>query len=101
MEPMSTPVHLVVVCLLEKNFNRPIHWFICMLHANELPLHHLLQKLGGGTHGPKAFSGDIGKALINCETLQIVTYLHIALGMCPNMEAIELSTDQKYLYNIC
>lgn len=39
---------------------------------------------------------------MNCETLPIVAYLPIPLGMCPNMEAIELSTDQKCrLYNIC
>lgn len=90
-----------VVCLLEKKLNRPIHWFVCMLHANELPLRHLFQKLDGGTHGPKAFSGVIGKALMNCETLPIVAYSPIALGICPNMDEIELSTDQKYLYNIC
>src|SRR6218665_337982 len=72
-----------------------------MLHANELLLWYLLQKLDGGTRGPKAFSGNIGSALMNCETLPIVAYLPISLGMCPNMEAIELSTDQKYLFNIC
>lgn len=90
-----------VICLFERKFQRPIHWFVCMLHANELPLRHLLQKLDGGTHGPKAFSGDIGRALMNCETLPVVSYVPIPLAMCPNMESIELSTDQKYLYSIC
>lgn len=54
-----------VICLVEKNFKRPIHWFVCMLHANELPLPHLLQKLDGGTRGPKVFSINIGMALMN------------------------------------
>ena len=30
-------------CLLK----RPLHWFICSLHVNELPLRHLCKKLIG------------------------------------------------------
>ena len=37
-----------------------------MLHANELPLRHLLSNLDGKTSGPR-FTGPIGKLLQNCE----------------------------------
>ena len=41
-----------VIRLLELELGRPLQWLICLLHANELPLRHLLQKLDGVTHGP-------------------------------------------------
>jgi desulfoferrodoxin (superoxide reductase-like protein) len=56
-----------IIRLVEMQLHRPFHWFICMLHGNELPLRHLFQRLDGGTQGPNLFSGDIGKALGNCE----------------------------------
>jgi len=90
-----------VICLLERQLGRPVHWFVCMLHGNELPLRHLMQNIDGVTHGPQAFSGVIGKALVNCELQEIVHYSSIPLQNCPNMDEIELSTDQQYLYNIC
>ena len=86
-----------VVHLLEMQLGRPVHWFICMLHSNELPLRHLMQNLDDVTHGP-AFSGVIGKALVNCEVREIVNYESIALENCPSIDDVELSIDQK---NIC
>ena len=35
--------------LLECHLKRALHWFICSLHVNELPLHHLCKKLIGPT----------------------------------------------------
>ena len=46
--------------------------FACMLHANELPLRHLLAKIDGETIGPQAFSGPNGKLLASCRNLPIV-----------------------------
>ena len=37
---------------LELKAERPMHWFVCLLHANELPLRHLVAKLGGKTSRP-------------------------------------------------
>jgi len=98
---VNTGVTGGIIRLLEIQLGRPLHWFICMLHANELPLRHLIQRLDGGTQGPTLFSGNIGKALGNCESLPLVHYNAIEFENCPDMEGIELSTDQQYLYNIC
>jgi hypothetical protein len=49
-----------VIRLLELELGRPLQWFICLLHANELPLRHLFLKLDGVTQGPRSMSGPIG-----------------------------------------
>lgn len=90
-----------IISLLERKIKRPLQWFICQLHANELPLRHLLQHLDGETTGPRAFGGSIGKLLSNCEKLPIVEFSKIACEL-PDIDAnFELSTDQKYLHEIC
>lgn len=88
-----------IVKLLEKLLDRPLHWFICMLHANELPLRHLLEELDGKTSGPRGFRGPIGKQLQKCETLPILPFVSIPACL-DHIETEELSTDQKYLYEM-
>uniref|UniRef100_A0A6P7H9T0 Uncharacterized protein LOC114349245 n=1 Tax=Diabrotica virgifera virgifera TaxID=50390 RepID=A0A6P7H9T0_DIAVI len=63
---VNTGTNAGIIRLLEIALNRPLQWFICMLHLNELPLRHLLIQLDGVTQGPKAFSGAIGKAIQAC-----------------------------------
>ena len=79
-----------------------MQWLICQLHANELPLRHLLTHLDGSTSGPRAFSGVIGKELVACETLPIVSFSPID-GDLPDMANLksDLSTDQSFLYDMC
>jgi hypothetical protein len=89
-----------VIKLLEKEFARPLQWFSCMLHANELPLRHLLIHLDGPTTGPKAFSGEIGKALSNVEKREIVSFSPIESKLSSVFQQ-DLSTDQAYLFEIC
>src|SRR6218665_2745914 len=60
-----------VICLLEEHLNRPLQWLVCMMHANELPLRHLINKVDGVTQGTKGFSGIIGRALMTCELLPV------------------------------
>ena len=60
-----------VIRLIESHRSLPLQWFVCMLHANELPLRHLFGSLDGATSGSVAFSGPIGKALATCEKLPI------------------------------
>ena len=52
-----------VIRTFEKRLQRPLQWIICMLHLNELPLRHLLNKLDGVTTGPSSHAGPIGKSL--------------------------------------
>ena len=88
-----------VIRLLEVEFNKPLQWLICQLHCNELPLRHLLESLDGPTSGPRAFSGPIGKALSRCEQLPISEFEKIEVNL-PEVNINELSTDQKYLWEI-
>ncbi|KAG5868651.1 hypothetical protein JTB14_031711 [Gonioctena quinquepunctata] len=55
--------HAGIIVQLEKHLNRPLQWFVCQLHANELPLRYLINSLDGSTTGPKGFCGPIGHAL--------------------------------------
>lgn len=89
-----------IIVLLEKRFGKPMQWLICQLHANELPLRHLIQHLDGKTTGPAAFSGPIGKMLKTCETREITQFETITVYL-PDLPTKNLSTDQQYLYDIC
>lgn len=52
-----------VLRLFELHLQKPWHWFICLLHFNELPLRHLYEAIDGATSGPKIALGPISKAL--------------------------------------
>ena len=89
-----------IIKLLEDRLGRPLHWFVCQLHANELPLRHLFSSLDGKTSGPRCFTGPIGRLLANCEIRPVVDFEPISFGDMPSIDIKELSTDQKYLYEI-
>ena len=78
-----------VIRRLEENFQRPLHWIICQLYGNELPLRHLLIRLDGKTGGPTQFTGPIGKLLneTRFENLQVVNFQPIPA------EAIDVSEE--------
>jgi hypothetical protein len=63
-----------VIRQIELSLGRPVNWFICMLHTNELPLRHLFTHLDGVTSGATSFTGPIGKALQTCESKPIVQF---------------------------
>ena len=98
---VNTGVNRGVIRLLEEHFQRPLQWFVCLLHTNELPLRHIIQKLDGGTTGPKAFTGPIGRLLSNCEELPVVDFEPIVFQTCPDLTSVDLSNDQRYLYDMC
>ena len=98
---VNTGAHRGVTHLLEKYLGRPLQWFMCLLHANELPLKHLFIKLDGVTSGPKLFSGPIGSLLQTYEELPVVPFIAIKFDKCPPVCGADLSMDQKYLYNMC
>lgn len=88
-----------VIRLMEVHYKRPMQWNICLQHANELPLQHLFHHLDGKTTGPSTFLGPFGKMLNDCHKRQIVNFQQIATEL-PNLDGIELSNDQNYMYNI-
>ena len=70
-----------------------------MLHMNELPLRHLVKSFDGIITGPKSFNGPLGKQLADVECKPIVEFEVISaesLGVISS----DLSTDQKYLYDM-
>ena len=50
--------------------------------------------------GPHGFSGPIGKSLEECEKLPVVEFDKIEADM-PASEVTDLSTDHKYLAEMC
>ena len=69
------------------------------MHFNELPFRALFVFIDGVTDGPKSFTGSIGKELNNCEQRPVVKFKSIDCSL-PDIDPQDLSTDQKYLYNI-
>lgn len=52
------------------------------------------------TVGPKEYSGEIGKQLEICETMPVSNFETIQISL-PEINIKYLSTDQKYLYELC
>ena len=86
--------------LIEQKLKKPLQWFICQLHANELLLRHFLKHVDDSkTTGPNTYSGITGKQLEICEHLSIVVFERIESDL-PNVDSGDLSTDQNYLLDI-
>lgn len=98
---VNTGVHGGIIQFFEQRLTKPVHWFVCMLHLNELPLRHIFKMLDGESTSPKAFSGLIGKKLQSCDRMPIVSFKKISTSNLPEVDFKDLSTDQKYLYRIC
>ena len=93
---VNTGMNNGVIKRIEDSLGRPVHWFVCMLHSNELPLRHLFNSLDGKTSGPRSFTGPIGKELQKCETRAVVSFTPIEVPAI-FIDNADLSTDQKYL----
>ena len=59
-----------------------------------------MQKLDGKTSGPTGFTGEIGKALKNCEKLAVNIHFTPITTEFINIDCRDLSTNQKYLLEI-
>ena len=89
-----------IIRQIEEAAGKPMQWLVCLFHANELPLRHLLIAIDGVTHGPRAFSGPIGKALENCHELHVINYQPIYSNLPKISDPKDLSTDQQLLYEL-
>lgn len=99
----SSNNNIGVICEVEKQIGHTVQWDICQLHFTELPLKQFFCKLDGATRGPGVFSGPIGKSMQNCETLEIKPFEKIYTDDIPVLHKSirdDLSTDQKYLYDL-
>ena len=61
-----------VIAFLEKLLGHKVHWIICQIHVNELPLRHLIINLDGPYTHKSGFSYRIGKLLEKVDTLSVV-----------------------------
>ena len=90
---------------LEMLNGKPMHYFICMLHGNELPFRALFYHYDGKTSGPETWSGPIGKDIK--KSLQLLPVLEFQAIPCDSFPVLpddvmkDLSWDQCYLYHIC
>ena len=82
-----------VIVGLEKTLKSSLQWIGCQLHANELPLRHLMQKLDGKTNGPAGFTGKIGKALKDCEKLLVNVHFNPIPAELITVDCDDFSTD--------
>ena len=91
---------------IECELNHKCLWCICQLHTNELPLRELIKKLDGPTTGEHTFSGNLGKTACGEVHLFEVNrqFKPLSIGeppvVMPDSVVKDLSTDQKYLYEI-
>lgn len=97
---VNTGVSNGVIRRLELKLQRPLQWIICLLHFNELPLRHLFESIDGKSSGPTSYTGLIGQNLKGCEKLPIVAFTSIECEL-PDIDSTILSSDQKYLLDIC
>lgn len=73
---------------------------MCLLHINELPFRHAFEVIDGKTTRPGTFEGSVGKMIQKDITSMPIVKFSPVNG---NIQEISksLSTDQKYLYDIC
>ena len=75
-EPTNTGVRNGILRRFELHLNRPLHWFVCLLHFNELPFRHLFDTLGrSSTTGPRTTTGTLGKQIEMCENLPVSSFV--------------------------
>lgn len=71
-EPTNTGVKGGIIRIFEEKLNRPLHWFVCLLHFNELPFRHLFDALDkSSSTGPRSATGKLSKQIETCETLPV------------------------------
>lgn len=75
-EPTNTGIENGIIRRFEILLEKPLHWFVCLLHFNELPFRHLFNALEMSvTSGPRTASGTLSKLIETCEELPVGTKL--------------------------
>lgn len=67
-EPTNTGILNGIIRRFERHLKRPLHWFVCLLHFNELPFRHLFNTLEhSSTTGPRSATSQLSKDIATCE----------------------------------
>lgn len=64
--PTNTGYKNGIIPRMERQLQRPLQWFVCLFHFNELPFSALLRSLLGKQKGPGLWPGSIGEGIQNC-----------------------------------
>ena len=93
------------IALLEQKLEKRLVWSICMLHTNELPLRHLIQKLDGPTGSGNTLTGPAGRLLPQTQSLPYnPNFEPLSCGeplvTLPPEVLADLSWDQQYGYKM-
>jgi len=71
-EPANTGIQGGILRLFEKQLKRPLHWFVCLLHFNELPFRHLFDTLEKSTTTvPRSTTGKLSTQIADCEKFPV------------------------------
>lgn len=72
-EVTNTGTERGILRRFELQLKRPLHWWICLLHFNELPFRNLWNALEKSqTTGPRTATGVLAKEIQDCHTLQVL-----------------------------
>jgi hypothetical protein len=90
---------------LEEKLEKKCHWFICLIHINELPLKHLIIKLDEKYTPKSGWTGPIDKMIENINTMKMnSTFRALAdtndIREIPPEIVDKLSTDQKNCHKL-
>lgn len=71
-EATNTGTGTGILRRFEVMLDKPLHWFVCLLHFNELPFRHLFAALEkSNTSGPRTDTGALTKLMETCEQIQV------------------------------
>lgn len=101
-EPKNTGHLNGILRNIENIIERPLHWFVCLLHFNELVFRHFFEKIDSSiATGPRTGTGTISKAIENVEKpIQNFRPIPFHSELLTNITGFDLSVDEKYLYDI-
>jgi len=71
-EPTNTGTENGILRRFEISLGRPLHWFVCLLHFNELPFRHFFAEVEKSmSTGPRSSTGKLAKLIETCEQQQV------------------------------
>lgn len=73
--PTNTGRNNGVISCMERYLKRPLQWFVCLFHFNELPLNALLRHFFGKQKGPGIWPDQFGKEIAECEKYSVSSLL--------------------------
>lgn len=116
-EAKNTGKDAGILRLLEVRLQKPLHWFVCMLHSNELPFRHIFEKIDSSFTAIKDVNKPVrttvylyyfmfifDKKKIFIRLLQVVNFCPIPALVEENLPAdianFVMSDDERYLYRM-